>query len=230
MVKVGDFWVDRYEMIAVDASQYGEGRCNGTGKQYGASADDFPSTFPDSGNWSTRVFACSVKGKTASHYMTWFQASNACALAGKNLCTNAQWQIAASGTPDDSASCVVDSTKPEHTGSRPKCVSSWGALDMVGNWKEWTTWWTVGGVPYMKGNGENTAPWPTGYGDGKDMTHNLNGWAHSTGGGWTKGLPGAAIRGGAWNGAGMAGVFAILLNGSPSYANAEIGARCCRRY
>jgi len=36
--------------------------------------DDYPTTFPDSGNWKTKVYACSIKGTKPSRYMTWFQA------------------------------------------------------------------------------------------------------------------------------------------------------------
>ncbi len=101
MVKVGSFWVDRYESALVDTLFYNGGKCNGTGKQYGAgTSDDYPSTFPDSGNWKTRVHACSVKGLLPSTSMTWFQAVQACALAGKALCSNHQWQTAAAGTYD----------------------------------------------------------------------------------------------------------------------------------
>ena len=50
MVKVGDFWVDRYEMSIVDVTTFNGGRCNGSGgKQYGAGTnDDYPAGYPDS--------------------------------------------------------------------------------------------------------------------------------------------------------------------------------------
>ena len=145
MVKVGSYWVDRYEASLVDAKTWSSGQCSGSGTQYASSGganpkDDYPSTFPDSGNWSTRVYACSVAGKTPSRMMTWFQAQQACLLSGKTLCTYAQWQGAAAGTYDagkyngsGGGSCHTGGSAPRKTGSAGKvpgasasCISQWG--------------------------------------------------------------------------------------------------------
>jgi formylglycine-generating enzyme required for sulfatase activity len=90
----------------------------------------------------------SVPGVTPSANVTWFQAQEACANAGKRLPTNAEWQIAATGTPDpgpdDGATdCNTSAAgvSPVDTGSRAKCVSSRGAFDMVGNRFEWVADW-----------------------------------------------------------------------------------------
>ena len=40
MVKVGDYWIDRHEMSIVDSATFNGNKCNGTGKQYGATTAD----------------------------------------------------------------------------------------------------------------------------------------------------------------------------------------------
>jgi hypothetical protein len=57
----------------------------------------------------------SVAGVLPSTCFTWLQASQACALSGKRLATNREWQDAAAGTPDGPP-CVV-SGNPVPTGA-----------------------------------------------------------------------------------------------------------------
>lgn len=108
MVKVGPLCVDKYE-----ASVWSDSA--GKGIQYGAKAgaetattrpgDDYPCDDNGnncSGSASTAhpIFALSKKNVIPSRYATWFQAQQACANSGKRLLTNAEWQMAAAGTPD----------------------------------------------------------------------------------------------------------------------------------
>ena len=159
--------------------------------------------------------------------MTWFQAAAACALAGKHLCTNGQWQVAAFGTPDDSVSCNISSKAAEKAGSRTGCVSHFGAYDMVGNLWEWVDLWGQAGKGWMTKEGEKATPWPSSAYAG-DATHNIDGRA-SAGSGWVNGSPVTANRGGSWSGGTSAGVFAVSLSDGPAHWDADTGARCCRQ-
>ena len=241
MVKVGDFWVDRYETSIVDSSAYNSGTCDGAGKQFGKagqnSYDDYPNTtgkeFPDNGNVTLKLYACSSSGTQPSAHMTWFQAAAACALAGKHLCTNGEWQLAALGTPDDSFSCVLGKTYSEVTGNRKKCESLFGARDMVGNLTEWVDWWGAAGPTWINKIVEHTTAWPlstssTGKHFGLDKTYNVNGTAHNRVQP-TKGMPAAAVRGGNSSMTTEAGVFLFDLRQGPSNFLNTVGARCCRR-
>jgi formylglycine-generating enzyme required for sulfatase activity len=245
MVKVGGFWIDRYEAAIVADAFWNGGRCDGSGTPYastgGASpTDDYPPAFPDSGNWSGMpVYACSVAGHVPSRMMTWFQAQQACAASGKRLCTNGEWQAAVAGTYDPGSyngaaggACHTGGTAPRASGragtlpgASTSCISQWGAEDMIGNLWEWVEDWGQVGRGWMSADGAAATPWPSGYGDGEDQTWNLNGTAWGTA--WTQGLPGAAFRGGTWNNETSAGAFAVALFTGPSSWSSTIGFRCC---
>lgn len=256
LVRVGDFWIDRYEAVAVDGDYWNAGTCDANGKIFGTSSDNFPDSFPDNGTWSEPHYACSVPGEVPTRHITWFQAQQACALAGKHLCSNAEWQAAVAGTHDPGAAASEQqcnttgsaSRKTGLAGSTPggdgSCVSHWGAEDMVGNLGEWVSLWTQAGEwkawsavepGQTQPEGHPTAfsddafqqGWPQGYGD--DGTFNIHGRARAGGGTtWRSGLPAALIRGG-WAGEGVsAGAFATSMGRAPSYSAAGYGFRCCR--
>jgi formylglycine-generating enzyme required for sulfatase activity len=179
---------------------------------------DYPLSFPDNGNWTGPVYAASVPGVLPSTCITWFQAEQACALAGKRLVTNQEWQRAAAGTPDpgdpddDTTECEVGQdlvNDPVNTGSRSDCVSSWGAFDMVGNVWEWVADW--GERAPACGN------WNAAFGD--DLT--------CVGGDGSLNFPGAPLRGGDWNIGTDAGVFAVR-GGDPKDGDGDHGFRCAR--
>ena len=88
VVRVGDFWIDRFEIHIVNAPLWNSGKCDGTGGQcygcLGTFQDNYPASFPDSGNWTAPLYASSMdtSGSTKKHYppsrgMTWFQAQQA---------------------------------------------------------------------------------------------------------------------------------------------------------
>jgi formylglycine-generating enzyme required for sulfatase activity len=241
MVSVGDFCIDKYE-----ASVWQNAGCTGT--QYGTTtADDYPSTFPDNGNYATPLYACSMSAVMPARMLTWFQAQQACAASGKHLCTNEEWQIAVAGTYDPgtwpgssgacgSASptpgqCITCASGPRNTGQAgtvaggtDDCISMYGAEDMIGNLWEWTAWWSQAGRTWQTSDGQGASPWPAAYNG--DSTLNLNGTAHN-GSAYVAGLPAAAIRGGRWDDGVGAGAFAVDLVVGPSYLLPNVGFRCC---
>jgi formylglycine-generating enzyme required for sulfatase activity len=155
-VRVGDVCVDKFEASvweippanAALAEQVKNGTATAESLEAGAvqlgcaaehAAYDL-GAFPADGNWSSasspNVYAASIADVLPTACTTWFQAEQACALSGKRLLTNQEWQRAAAGTP----ACAAG-THP--TGSDEVCVSSWGTFDMVGNASEWVADWVL---------------------------------------------------------------------------------------
>lgn len=104
-----------------------------------------PSGFPATGHFTEPLYAVSVAGAVPSGCVTWFQAQQACALSGKRLISNEEWQRAVAGTPDPGEDddgeddCNNSSVlAPVPSGSRAQCVSNWGVADLIGNLAEWT--------------------------------------------------------------------------------------------
>lgn len=246
MVKVGSFWIDRYEASLVDEAFYTNSAvspttpatCDGLGSPFGsaggaAATDNYPVTFPKNGHWSVPVYACSVAGQIPSQWITWFQAQQACAVAGKRLCRNDEWQAAASGTPDPGASngangaCVTESTEPRTAGDGAACQSSYGAQDLIGNLQEWVADWS--GTPaFDEASGLIPDYWGPDYGD--DVVFNVAGAVNDTNIGGYHGRPAAWLRGGSYKlstGGASVGAFSVSLHNAPSCSFLRVGARCC---
>jgi formylglycine-generating enzyme required for sulfatase activity len=176
----------------------------------------FPGTFPASGNWTDPLYAVSVAGVQATACVTWYQAEQACALSGKRLVTNQEWQRAVAGTPDPGVDdlatlCSINPPLlPVATGSRPSCVSRWGAFDMIGNLAEWVGDWGDSGT--------SCTFWPSSSGD--DFS--------CIGGDGSVNFPGATLRGGSSSNGTGAGAFAIDTFSSPTVSHPTIGFRCAR--
>jgi formylglycine-generating enzyme required for sulfatase activity len=231
MVRVGDgqsaFWIDRYE-----ASVWSD--TAGTVTQYGASLDNYPTSFPDNGQRSAGfvpLYAVSKVSVTPSRFVTWFQALEACAASGKRLATGQEWLRAASGTTDPGASggaggaCLTQAAAPRQTGGGAVgCVSYWGAQDMIGNLWELTGEWYAG---VGTTNVVNTWTTPADGGEYKgDGTYNIVSSAMVANVN-EPGLPAASVRGGAWGMGTEAGVFALSLTDAPSNSiNNTVGFRC----
>lgn len=189
--------------------------------QLGTATDDYAPCDDNGQNCKGDIFAVSLPGVTPAAYLTWFQALGACANSLKRLPTNAEWQVAVTGTPDPgpdngTSDCNTASTLAVlATGSRGSCVSAFGAFDMVGNLLEWVADW----VPLSL---QAPVPCP-GWGGFSDDQQCLFGVESSTTGG-----PGALLRGGHFNFGTYAGPLAITGNAQPFYAVDSVGFRCAR--
>lgn len=228
IVKIGKkgsaFWIDRYEASVWDSE-------DGAGRQYGVNMDDYPSSFPKNGQLTVALYALSKSGVVPSNYITWFQANEACRASGKRLPFGDEWLAAARGTldPGDSAgnsgACVTNAAGLRKTGGGTKCVSDWGAQDMIGNSTELTNEWFAG-----LGKVSDTPPavWPnTGTDYAGDVLLNISsGSASVSGGTGIQGLPSVALRGGDLGQRTQAGIFSINLQGSPSLSGFAGGFRC----
>ena len=139
MVAVGSVCVDKYEASLWDAATGGAQISPlGSAPYYPCAADG-----SDCGDGAANaIYARSVETVTPAARPTWYQANQACANVGKRLPSTAEWQMAASGT--DETQCP--NTSLAETGASPTCISTTGALDMVGNLWEWTA--ELGGTDF----------------------------------------------------------------------------------
>lgn len=181
-----------------------------------------------SGNGCTNVYAVSLPGVKPAGFVTWFQAAAAARNSFKRLPTNAEWTVAAMGTPDavaddGSTTCNVSSHLIVNAGSRRTCVSDVGVFDMVGNLIEWVADWVPRSDDSAASCGAGGAnAWDTGGGfDGHGYQCLV--------GASTTGDPGALWRGGGTaDGADNAGVFAISGLNSPNTFDFALGFHAVR--
>jgi len=247
LVKVGDFWIDRYEMS----------NCNGPGNNLGDRPGYAVDALP-SGQNRTTALGCSRPGVKPQGNISWFQAAQMCANAGKRLCTNAEWQTAASGTPDPGAGTAADhgpyadvsvacnvasdpgggpystgTGAPANARAHRDCVSRFGAYDMIGNLWEWVADWAV--EPGWNGSASTLASGSVSYGSdaywhggnvsqagyGTDGSHLVDDGSSPSR--W----PAAGLRGGGWDNGTGAGAFASDWANGPAGWSVAVGARCC---
>ena len=186
----------------------------GGATQLGTKSNDYAPCTDNGQNCADDIYAVSLPSEIPSAHITWFQAQEACANAGKRLPTSAEWQVGANGRPDPgpdngTTDCNSATGSVSLTGSRSICVSARGAFDMVGNLAEWVADW----VPLS-----TACP---GWGGFSNDDMCLSG-ASETGRG-----PGALLRGGAFNDGALAGPLAVG-DVEPFRAQVTFGFRCAR--
>lgn len=203
----------------------------------GCTGDEYGSEFPRNGHWRKPLYALSVAGALPSTCITWFQAEQACRLAGKRLLTNQEWQAAVAGTADpndaddQSTTCVTAGDFAAPSGSRAKCVSQWGVYDLVGNVWEWVADWIN---PAM-----GCQSWPSEYGSDISCmgmvpvpeptpSSFLARWFRRELVSFEPNLPGAIIRGGNFATGARNGAFAVFAGVNPHNVSRSTGFRCAR--
>ena len=200
MVRVGGVCVDVYEASLWDAPTGGN-QITGT---IPCSAD---------GQDCDDIYARSVAGVQPRADITWFQAQAALANSGKRLPSNAEWQMAVRGTPDDTGAgttpCNTRGSGLVDTGASD-CMSDFGVHDMVGNLWEWVADW----VP-----ASTTCP---GWDTFSDDSMCLSGASEAANG------PGALVRGGLWVIGSFAGPLAVVGSFQPSDSFGDFGFRGAR--
>ena len=183
--------------------------------QLGTLADDYAPCTANGQNCADDIYAVSLPAVIPAANLTWFQAQEACANAGKRLPTSAEWQIGATGTPDagpdnGTTNCNSNAVSVTLTGARKDCESTRGAFDMVGNLDEWVAEW----VPLSTA----CSTWG-GLSDDLMCLFGASTTAVS---------PGALLRGGDFRNRTSAGPLAVVGSGGPFSSRPFIGFRCAR--
>lgn len=217
---------------------------------------DYPEQGPKPGmlqypgaNWMIDIYIASDAGNTgmtihtginaaASAYnatpwvsTTYFAQYKACMNAGKRLCTNEEWSMAAFGTPpgaNNNTTCWTASanTGSNPTGTLPNCISVLGCTDMTGNvWERVATWSMVTDVAADQSGWAytNEASTWTGEAEGGEAYTPFGVNAGTDG---HQG-PRALFRGGGWSNSVDAGGWAVYGGDSPRNVNTALGFRCC---
>jgi hypothetical protein len=185
----------------------------GGATRLGVGGDDYAPCADDGQNCGGDIYAVSLPSQFPSADITWFQAQEACANAGKRLPANAEWQVAANGTPDPgpdngTTDCNSNAGSVTLTGARSDCVSARGAFDMAGNLDEWVADW---------------APLSLGCSSWGSLSDDLMCFSGASP---AAASPGALLRGGDFRNRASAGPLAVVASGGPFNSARFVGFRC----
>jgi formylglycine-generating enzyme required for sulfatase activity len=164
-------------------------------------------------------------------FVTYHQARELCAKAGKRLPGNEEWYELALGTPDGTpAPCHTEGNTPRSTGATPLCVTPRAVHDAIGNVWEWVDGSVTDGV-------YNDRPLPeSGYVTSADAAgvpdetneksadagfHEDYFWSEETG-------EFGMIRGGYFGSGSDAGLYSIQAKTPRSFSGNAIGFRCVK--
>jgi formylglycine-generating enzyme required for sulfatase activity len=164
----------------------------------------------------------SVAGSLPWRFVTYDQAKQLCARAGKILPSAEIWYDAALGTPDIVSACVLDQALAT-TGSAPLCVSGSGAYDMIGNVWEYVT---LDGEQVLPESGYvamvDEAGMPT-----ESVSEPRAEYAHDYM--WsTPKRPFVVVRGGFYGAKDDGGLYSVQGTLTRDFSSAAIGFRCAR--
>lgn len=162
----------------------------------------------------------SKAGALPWRFVTYNQAEQLCARAGKMLPNNTRWYAAALGTPDNPDSCIL-SDSLQSTGVAQGCVSGGGAYDMIGNVWEFVVP-DAAGLPvdgYVSGVNADGVPSQT------DTTPHI---AYGEDYLWRNSVPEVMLRGGFYAAKSDGGLYSIQAAVTADFSSAAIGFRCVR--
>lgn len=194
-----------------------------------AVGEDCPSMVPKSVYDTVRNVAAanckpiSQKGVEPWRHVSYTQALQLCARAGKFLPSPTLWYTAALGTPDNDTSCA-QSGELELTGKNGACKSGAGAYDMIGN-----VWEIVAATP-----DDLAFATTSGYVDLVDgfgiptkttQTPNLHYFEDYL---WRNEQGTVNLRGGFYGAGSDGGLYSLQVGLSADFSSAAIGFRCAR--
>jgi formylglycine-generating enzyme required for sulfatase activity/serine/threonine protein kinase len=204
------FYIDKYEVTNAQFAQF----LNEQGNQ-----EEGGVTWLDIGDEDCRITQSGGQYQPKSGYsdhpiieVSWYGTKAYCQWVGKRLPTEAEWEKAARGTDERTYPWVggIDCDHAQYwgcggrtvpVGSKPKGVSPYGALDMVGNVWEWVADWYDSG--YYAASPENNPKGPAS-GDYR------------------------VIRGGSWLDLEVNVRAALRRGDSPDSTLSSVGFRCAR--
>lgn len=236
MVKVGNFWVDKYEssVIIVESennTKWIDDPENGGIGQGGSSKSGTGFSMPP------QAIAVSQRHKGSSGF-SYFAAEQAALNSGKHILRNEQWQAASAGTARTNAEGMEPGGETWNV-VNDQDISRFGIVGCAGSLWEWTSSWGQYGEHYT-GAPTNWYDWPgpASYAEwdgkydtyGNDIVINVAGRAFTRqdSARYAQGLPAALVRGGSWGDHNRAGIFALIADGAPSYYGFEVGFRCVK--